>query len=288
MLPLLLGLWLPLPQEPPPAAPPAPPSDLAALAARVDAAHRPHGPVAPVTALRANLELHVVDREQERRGMVALDVMFLQRPTTGRQPPAPLIRYDVLEAGAEAVRGRDRNGPWQLFQGKATDLRKAEFVDDLAACQRHTNLARQLLRFLDPGAVLRALENPGPVQDESLPRARQVVVACHTVAGDLPAFPLLQQGGDDAPVHLKVWVDAATGRLLTADVCPRVDGKPDEARLERIHLVDLHEQDDLLVPRSIEHLFRTADGTLRPQSRAVLTSLSLRPELRVEDFDRPQ
>jgi hypothetical protein len=281
---LALALAVTLPQAPERAVP----SDLVALAARVDAAHRPHGPVPEVTAFRSNLELHLLDTDQKQGGQIDLAVQFLHWRQPGRDRVWPLIRYEVLEAGAPSVRGRDRNGPWHLFQGAAQDLRKAEFADDLAACERHTNLARQLLRCLDPGAVLRSLAAVGPVVEETLRLDRSTRRSCFSVAGDLPAFPLLQQGGDDSPVRLQVFVGKDDGRLVAIEASPLVDGKPDLARLERIHLLDLHERDGLLVPRSIVHLFRKADGQLHPQSRAVLTSLSLRPELRAEDFDRPR
>lgn len=281
---LAFALAFTAPQEPAP----APPTDLAALAARVDGAHRPNGPVPEVTAFRSNLELHLLDVDQKQGGQVDLAVQFLQWRQPGTDRQRPLIRYDVLEAGSPSVRGRDRNGPWHLFQGEAQDLRKAQFAADLEACERHTNLARQLLRFLDPGAVLRSLSQPSAVTETELHIDRRTRLPCLTVAGDLAAFPLLQQGGDDAPVRLRVFVGKADGRLVAIEACPLVDGEPLLDRLERVRLIDLHERDDLLVPGSIVHLFRKADGQMHPQSRAVLTSLSLRPELRAEDFDRPR
>ena len=286
VIPLALLLSLALPQDPGGSAH----ADLEALAARLDTAHRPRGPVPPVTAFRSNLELHVLDAEAKEGGQVDLAVQFLQWQRPGSDRVQPLIRYEVLEAGAPIVRGRDKNGPWQLFQGEARDLRGADFGADLAECQRHTNLARQLLRFLDPGKVLRSLERPSGVSEEQvrIGTERNTKTACLCVEGFLPAFPLLQEGGDDAPVKLKAYVTKTEGRLLAIEAWPLRDGTADEARMERVHLLDLHERDDLLVPRKIEHLFRKADGRLRLQSRAVLTTLSLRPELRVEDFDRPK
>ena len=90
-----------------------------------------------------------------------------------------------------------------------------------------------------------------------------------TVEGRLAAFPLLQQGGEDAAVSLKVFVKKADAQLLAIEASPLVDGKPDTTRLERVNLLDLHEVSGLLVPRCIEHLFGGADGRLRPQSRCV-------------------
>jgi hypothetical protein len=284
-LALLLVTTAGMPQDPPRPVP----QDLEALATRVDAAHHPQGPVPPVNALKSRLELHVLDTEAPQGGQVDLEVIYLEWLRPGSTQPRPLIRYEVLEAGSPIVRGRDRNGPWQLFQGEPRDLRGAEFVAaDLAACDRHTNLARQLVKFLDPGAVLRALEQPAPVREEELRIDRGTKVVCETVEGRLPAFPLLQQGGEDAAVQLKIFVTKENGRLLAVEASPLADGKPDPAKLERVNLLDLHESSGLLVPRKIEHLFRGADGRLRPQSRAVLTTLALRPEFDVGDFDRPK
>jgi hypothetical protein len=241
-----------------------------------------------VTAFTSQLELELLDKNVEQTGVVALDVRFLQWQRPGSEVVRPLIRYEVLEAGSPIVRGRDRNGPWQLFQGEARDLRGAEFTADLAACDKHTNLARQLLRFLDPGAVLRALEEPGDVRDEKLRIERSKEVECQVVEGRLPAFPLLQQGGDDSPVRLKVFVTQSDGRLLAIEATPFVDGKPIADRMERVNLLDLRENGGRLVPYRIEHLFRNEQGRLEPQSRVVLTTLSLRPKLTAEDFDRPK
>jgi len=281
---LAFALAVTAPQEPKPARP----VTLTELAARVDAAHRPNGPVPEVTAFRGTLKLELIDIDSPQGGEVVLDVKFLQWQPPGSDRVRPLMRYEVLEAGSPSVRGRDRNGPWHLFQGEAQDLRQAQFADDLAACERHINLARQLLRFLDPGKVLRSLTKPGAVTETELGIGRSPRVACLTVEGDLPAFPLLQQGGEDAPVRLRVFVGKADGRLVAIEASPLVDGEPAADRLELVRLNDLRERDDLLVPSSIEHLFRRADGRLYPQTRAVLTSLSLRPELRAEDFDRPK
>lgn len=278
---LLTPFLLVAPQDPPPL-----PTTLEELAKLVDAAHRPKGPMAPVTALRSDVEMHVLDAKAADTGQVNLEVAFLLWKQKDRDRDLPLIRYQVREAGAPIVRGRDRDGYWQLYQGEPKDLRGAEFEQDLAACKKHLSLARQLVRFLDPGAVLRSLGEPSKITAEPLQLDRATKVAATTVEGLLPAFPLLRQGGEDAPARLRVWVDSANGRLLAVEATPVVDGKPAEEKAERVHLLDLRERDDLLVPHKLEHLFRGEDGRLHLQSRAVLTSLSLRPELRVEDFDR--
>lgn len=268
-----------------PAPPPTIPDDLAALAARVGAAHCANGPVPRIEAIRGLLTIQLLDRTAEQRGQIDLDVRFLDwRPATGTKT-VPLIRYEVLDAGEAIVRGQDRDGPWQLVRGEPRDLSGADFVQDLAACERHTNLARQLLLYLSPADVLRSLQRPSPVRPTLLPLRRGKELPCLTVLGDLPAFPLLQQGGADGPVRVQVFVDAETGRLAGLDAFPRDGDIVDEARGERILLADLRARDGVLVPHEIRHLFREA-GQLVLKSSVQILQLSLRPELRAEDFDR--
>lgn len=275
----------PTPQDAKVTPPTKPQQDLLALAARVDAAHHPKGAVPPIQAFAGNLELHLLDAEAEQRGQVDLDVRFLEWVPPGKTRVRPLLRYQVVQAGKPIVRGRDRFGPWQLIQGKPEDLND-QLARDLEDCDRHTNLARQLLKFLAPGEVLRALQRTSAVRTEPLNVERSLRVECETVEGDLPAFPLLQQGGDDAPTHLKVYVTKAEGRLIAIDAWPTKDDKIDPARGERMLLLDLHERDGVLVPRELKHLFRDEAGKLRLKTRAIVTKLSLRPELGVDDFDR--
>lgn len=275
--------------NPPGAAGPASPQggpSLALLADQVDAAHRPGGPTPVVTALRGNLELHLVARSAEQRGQVDLDVRYLEwsRPSSGKV--VPLLRYEVKQAGVPLVRGRDRNGPWLLSKDEPRDMGAADLAQDLAEFERRQNLVRQLLRFLEAGAVLRSLQQPGPVADADLAVQRGAVVPCHTVVGNLPAFPLLRRSGDDAPAQLKVWIDRGSHRLLAVDATPIVAGRPVDQEAERVLLRDLRERDGLLVPHEIVHLFADASGAFGLQSRAVVTALQLRPELKPEDFDR--
>jgi hypothetical protein len=262
-------------------------ADLDALARRVDAAHHPKGPVEPVTAFVATLELQVVDAKAAQGGQVDLSVKYLEYHPD-KTKVRHLIRYEVKEAGTPIERGRDRFGFWDLFQGKARSITEAQ-PQDRAACERDTNLARQLIRFLEPGAVLRALTAPSTVRDEALQRGREKPTECQVVEGDLSGFPLLQQAGEDAPVHAKIYVTKANGQLLAIEVTPRKpDGTLDLAHTELVHLLGLHEQDGFLVPRELFHSQRGDDARLRLQTTAVVTTLTLRPNLRAEDFDRPK
>ncbi|MCA8949408.1 MAG: hypothetical protein KDE27_07885 [Planctomycetes bacterium] len=261
------------------------PSDLAALAARVDAAHRPNGPVPAVTAFRAALSIEPLAIEQEQSGQVDLQVNYL-RWVRQDERIRHLIRYEVKGAGREIVQGRDRNGFWQLFQGKAQDIPKSD-VESREGAERNTMLARQLLRFLDPAAVVRSLQRPGAVATEPFQVGRQAPIECDTVEGTLAGFPLLRLAGADDPVRLKLWVGKADGRLLAVLVRPERDGKPVDREAELIRFADYREQNGVLIPKQLVSSFEDADGQMRPQSRVFLTELDLRPEFTVDDFDRP-
>jgi hypothetical protein len=267
--------------------PPQPePTDLEQLARRVDAAHRPRGPVPPVTALTCSLTIHMLDAKAEQGGQFDLEVKFLEWQRPDKQV-RPLIRYRVLQAGKPIVRGRDQYGYWHLFKGEPKDLSgSGEFAEDLKNAERDTNLARQLIRFTDPGTVIRSLKNRGPVRDEILTLDRVTKVPCWVVEGDLAAFPLLQQAGADAPVRLEIFVRKDKETLVAVEAYPLVDGKKDPTRGERVHLLDLRERNDLLVPHELVHLFRGADGQLELKTKVTLIDLNLRPQLSVADFDR--
>lgn len=271
------------------------PKDLRDLAARVDAAHHPDGPVPPVTAFRSTVEMTVLDTTAPEGGSVELEVQYLAWKPPGRDREQPLIEYKV-RAATPIERGRDRTGFWQLFQNEAKDLRGAEFEQDLAECKKHLNLARQLVRFFDPAAILRSFADPTAVRESDLPfhpgegkgpRARNTKTPCFVVEGRLTSFPLLQQGGDDAAVMLRVFVSKATSRLLAVEATPIANGVPDPTKMERINLLDPKTDGGLLVPGMLEHLFTAPDGTLQAKSRVHLR-LQLGAELRVEDFDRPK
>jgi len=266
--------------------PPAPlPPDLEALSKRVDLAHHPKGPIAEVTAFAGELELLAAGGEQSAQ--VDLAVKYLQ-VKGAKDKVNHLIRYEVRNAGRPIERGRDTFGFWHLVQGKAQDLTE-EDAEDRAACQRDTNLARQLVRFLEPGTVLRQLTDPSKVREEDFRLGREAAaVKCLTVEGGLAAFPLLQRGGDDAPVLVKIYVSKADDRLLALKVWPLVGGARHDAGLEIVRLLGLHERDGLLVPHQLEHLYCDAGGKMQLQSRATIAKLSLRPDLKVDALDRPK
>jgi len=260
-------------------------SELEELARAVGAAHRPEGPTPGVDAFRCQLELHLLDVTEQNGGQANLDVQFLQQRRKPPKKPRTYIRYEVRGAEQEIRRGFDRVGPWHVKQGRPQDLTAAGAEQDLESLREHTNLARQLVRFLSPEAVIAALDASTAVIDDTLRVGRREVPAL-SVSGRLPKFPLMQGGGDEAPAYVTIYVDKTSKRLLGVDAWPLRDGKADRARGERILLSDLELQDSLLIPRTLRYLWRNESGALRSHSTVKVLSLDLRPKLSLADFDR--
>ncbi len=281
VLPFLLALASPRAQTPAP-----PTGELEALAAKVETAHRPKGPVPRITALRATFTVHLLDPTAEQRGQVDLAVQFLEWQRTTNSKTTALVRYQMSEASTQVVRGLDRDGPWQIVKGEARDLESADSTQDLEAFRQHANVLKQLVRFLSPGDALRSLQEPGPVRTEDLVIGREDKVACQTIEGRLAEFPMVRKGQADGPVAVKFWIAEPQGVVVAVDVWPLRDGKPDTRAGERILLQELKDRDGVLVPLRLKHLQSDAEGKLRTSTEAVLVKLELRPELRVEDFDR--
>ena len=259
--------------------------DIATLARQVGGAHRPDGPTAKVEAFTCQLELHLLDVSEKNGGQANLEVDFLQQAREAPKKPRTFIRYKVRGVDRAIRRGFDRFGPWHIQQGKPADLTAAGAQRDLQSLREHTNLARQLLRFLSPEAVIESLEAPTKVVDDKL-RIGRKSAAVYSVSGRLSEFPLMQRAGSDAPAFVTIYVDKSSKRLLGIDAWPIEDGASDRARGERILLSDLQLRDGLLVPRTLRYLWRDAAGKLRSHSTAKIITLDLSPNLDAKHFDR--
>lgn len=262
------------------------PADLERLATRVDAAHRVGSGPATITSFRAGLAILGLASDGER-GEAELSVSFLEWTPPDRDRSKPLIRYRVVDSARPIEQGRDREDYWGLSDGRVVDLRGKEYATDLDNCRRNLKLARQILRFLDPGAVLRGLEQPDAVHEETLQLGRSKPVACLVAAGRLPGFPLRQQAGDDAPVRARVFVGKDDGRLLALQVTPLADGDSAPAG-EFLFFADHRPHQGRLVPMQVTHFDIGPGGVRRPQFLVRITTLELAADLRVEDLDRPR
>lgn len=265
---------------------PSVPPDLQHLAEVVDASHRPDGTTRQFHAFRAVLDMKQTAQDKQR-GEATLKVRFLEHQPKNRKRMESLIRYRIVDAATPIERGRDSEGYWQLVDGKASDLDTKSTTNDLANAKRDTNIARQLLRFLDPGAVLRSLQAPEAVVDAMLQLGHTEGVPCRVITGTLPSFPRLYETGDDTPVRLQAFVEKATNQLVAVELWPLdADGKPDLAHGELLKLDDLRLQDHVKLPMRMVLYQSGADGLRNKQMEVDVVSIELDPELTPGDFDR--
>lgn len=265
---------------------PAVPPDLQQLADTVDASHRPDGTTRQFRAFTAVLDMKQTAADKGR-GEATLQVSFLEYQPNNRKHTQPLIRYRIVDASTPIERGRDAEGYWQLVDDKPQDLETRSTTNDLAAVKRDTNLARQLLRFLDPGAVLRSLQDTEPVRDAELKLGRTEPIPCRVVTGTLASFPRLYETGDDTPVRLAAYVDKSTNQLTAVELWPLgEDGKPDRGHGEFLKLDDFKLRDHVKLPTRMLLYQTKADGSREKQMQVDVVSIELDPELTPLDFDR--
>jgi hypothetical protein len=265
------------------------PPDLEQLAARVDAAHRTDPRAEPVVSFASDLSLYNVAADADKVE-VELSVKFLDWRDGERR--RPMIRYKLIDNARAVEAGRDRVDYWMQMEGRVQDLGQKEMQTDREDLRRNLKLAQQMLRFLEPGTVLRGLASPSPVRAGPLRLGRTEPVECWTVSGDLPSFPLRQHAGEDARVRATVWVGKdgeRAGRLLALEVTPLdAEGRPQAGKGEFLSFGEHQVVGLRLVPMRIEHFAVTAAGRREAQMVVTLTTLQLGTPLKPEDFDRPK
>lgn len=259
--------------------------DLATLCANLRTRHLPGGATAPPAGFTGNL---ILQQENEQgRAAAELDVRYLRWQRDDKST-RPLLRYKIVDAAQPIERGRDRNGPWCRLDDRLLDLNAKENARDRAELQRHLGLAGQMVRFLDPAAVLADLRSPSPVTAESLAIGRETPLPCWTVSGELDAFPLLGQAGEDAPVRLRAFVAQNEHTLTAVEVTP-LDGdhKPIPGRTELLRFHDHEPRDGRLLPLAQKYYFVDAAGKRHLQMTVRIVALKLDPPFGPVDFDRP-
>lgn len=260
------------------------PEDLAALARLVDATHRVGQGPDEIRSFDATLKILGLGDD---RAEAELAVKFLDWLDPQLERRRPLIRYRLLDAARPVEQGLDRIDYWGLADGKVRGLRDKESATDLASVRRNLQLARQLLRFLDPGAVLRSLAEPTRVEERELQLGRSKAIATKTVAGVLPAFPLRLAGGENVPVKARIWVGKDDGRLLALQAEP-IEPPPAGAPSGEFVAFDDHRVvAGRLVPWRTTHFDLDAKGR-HAQIQVVITTLELAAERKPEDLDRPR
>lgn len=240
--------------------------DLAALIEKVRAAHLVRPRERAIDRYKAMLRF-TPTRADQSSAEFDLAVTFL----------APnLLKYRVDEPGETLEQGHDESGAWSLVGTKVIKLEGKDYREAAATVRQRLSLASQLLRLLDPAAVLAQLHAATPPTLTQFPVARDKRIEALAVEGRFQDFPLqfpTEDGRTSASVQLKVVVDKASSRLLMIE--SRVldaDGKP-QGRRERVYLRDLTEQDGVFLPREV---LLYDDHTLH--ARIAIRAIDLDPE----------
>ena len=269
---------------------PAANPEIEALAQRLDKAHLTDPTAKPIAGFDAHLRMAGFAKDARQRGELEFAVSFLEwiKPSTKR--PWPLIRYRQVDSASTIEYGRDQLDYWALLDGRVRNLRSRELERDLESCRSNLRLARQLIRFLEPGTELRAMTDVGPIQQEELRQGRAAAIPCTTVTGKLQNFPMQRTGGGQSAVEAKAFIDS-DGRLLALEVTPLDNkGKRLAGRGEFILLQDYLELGGRRVPMKMTHFSVPAPQVRKQQQQVQVVTLEVTPgqvELQASDFDRP-
>ncbi len=202
------------------------------------------------------------------------------------------IRYCVDEGGRRLERGRDANGGWVWLgaEYEPQSLGKAEYEGDREELKRHIAIAAQLLRLLDPAAVVESLAGNSadePVLDrETFELGRDQAIACRTIAGTVAGMPMYLAGGDSGRAHLKLWIDAASHRLIAVRTMPLNEHGRIGPAGELVVMPEHADRDGVLLPVLLHFAKVTPGEPNQPLVQVRLRQLELDPALPDERFDR--
>ncbi|MFO1052345.1 MAG: hypothetical protein U1F36_09040 [Planctomycetota bacterium] len=251
--------------------------DLPALIAKVRAAHWPTPRKAPLDRFKALLR-NTPARSDQASAEIDLTVSFL----------APsLLRYRVDEPGKTLEQGVDEKGVWSLIGKEVQRIQGKEQRSEAETARGYVSLAAELLKLLDPAAVLESLQEPSAPRPSSFAPNGKDRVPTYVVSGRLDDFPLqapTPDGKRSATVALTITVDARTGLLVLAEARPLNDKHEPTGALERVLLRDPIEQGGMVLPRELL-LYR---GN-QLDSRVAIRSIDLSPEgLTADSIRRPR
>lgn len=256
-----------------PPAKPALPQDLQQLIDAVEAAHR--GPDAPKDVRSFRAEVRVEPRQGNR---VAFDLRVdFQLPKA--------IRYEVMEEGERKERGFDpERGPWVRTGDIVTIVEGRDHNIEREQVLREIRLARQLLAFLDPRALLGRLQQPEPVTETELRIGRLRYPGCAKVSGRLDSFPTYGLG-TDGPAAVTFYI-GDDKRLLAVLATPLDgEGRPATAS-ELMTLGDYALSQDLWLPTRL-NVYREVGDERTPETTILIRRLRLAEEFADDHFDRP-
>lgn len=265
-----LGLAPCAAQDEPPDAPVRPPDapvrqveaiTFEALLEQVRTAHRPTAAGQPLDRFHATLR-YTPARVQEDSVELDLDVTYLE---------PGFLRYRVEEPGQTLEKGFDENGAWSLVGKQLNRLQGKTHATDRAHVKRDLGIARQLLRLLDPAAVLARLESPSAPLRSRFKLSDENHAEVWVVRGRVAEFPLHTPGPDGAttaPAILQVTIDAKSGLLHAIESQPLDQAGAASGPKEGVVLRDMVEHDGLVLPREL-FLYRNRERQARVGIRAI-------------------
>lgn len=261
-------------------------ADVDRFVADLRKAHAPDGDVASPSGFHIAYKL-TGNREGKSVAIVA-DTTFLRwepEPDTVK----PLIHTRIHEGETPIERGRDQGGDWIRKDGKTQALFGNVFAEEKEGIQRDVNLAEQLLRYLDPAAVVeRMFQVTRVVEEDVAVGGRGRKAHCRTLRGVLMEFPFYYRGGAPAPAQLQVWIEDESGLLVAFEATPIHNGRPQPGLRERYRVADLEANGGVLVPRTIVLYRPGPDGKPTYDAKVEISSLDFAGERTADDLARPR
>jgi len=199
----------------------------------------------------------------------------------------PLIRTSIYEGEEPVERGYDQYTGWIRKDGSTKALLGNAAAAELEGIQRDINLSQQLLRYLDPAAVIDRLQDVSAVTEESIAAGRGRTIECRTVRGRLEAFPFYYRGGEASPAQIQVWIDDASGQLVAVEATPVFGDQLAPALREKYRVSGLEAVDGVLIPRTLVLYRPGPDGQPVWDAKVEISSMELNPQLTVADLARP-
>ncbi|MHC5062485.1 MAG: hypothetical protein ACYTG5_00765 [Planctomycetota bacterium] len=256
------------------------PSDaVAELAKKLDDSHRPGAAAQELHQFSGILRIETRGRDQD-----SIEIELSAQYMAPR-----MIRYRVEEEGEIIERGWDGIGAWDRVGEDVHALGGMEYQEDRAQVAKHRRLAQQLLRFIDPGAVLRSLKNQSEVRNEQLPYApRGKMREFMTVSGELDSFPMHALDKEPASVRIKMMVDPENKLLRAMQLVPLDEDSSPMGSGEVVLIEDYAEQNGRMLPTRLT-TFRIVDrGRMIPDVTVKVFEIDLDPELTREKMARPK
>jgi hypothetical protein len=270
-------------QEPAPVVAPADPApepfaqERAAWIARLDRAHLGGRERPEFDRFRANLRIT----------SLAPDTDNVEIGVTAEFLAPNRIRTRIEETDGIHERGHDDRGPWQRDSRGVFALEGRTYAKDRQEVQRHLQLSRQLLEYLDPARALGRMEITAGAAARVLTIGQRLKIESRVLTGTVASFPLYDGTDGVAKVRLELWVDAATDLLVGVHATPLdAEGKA-LSEGEFVLLQAYAERDGVRLPGELT-IYRVRGTKREAVVQARIAAIDLHPDLTRESIARPK